>query len=111
MAIAIRARRLYYPPRRKGADVPLARGFRRSGRSNVVAVRHHIEVKLSVIKVGVKCAFLVQGVNGRLIFYRFPNCSPGPGRRYLERRRFSYYVHYRQYPPILSPDPESLASS
>ncbi len=84
MAIAIRARRLYYPSRRKGADVSLARDFRRSGRSNVVAVRHHIEVKLSIIKVNVKCAFLVQEVNDRLVFYRFFNCSSESGRRYLE---------------------------
>jgi len=111
IAIATRARRLCYLPRRKGAGLPLARGLRRSGGSNVAAVRHLIEMKLSVIKVGVKCAFLVQEVNGHLIVYRYPNCSPGPGRRYPERRRFSCYMQYRQYPPIHSPDPESPASS
>ena len=50
---------------------------------------------------------------GHLIFYRYPNCSsgPGPGRQYLERRCFSCKVQYRQYPPILSSILESLASS
>ncbi len=111
MMIETSARRLCYLLRRKGAGLPLARGLRRSGGSNVAAVCHLIEMKLSVIKVSVKCAFLVQEVNGRLIFYRYPSCSPGPGRRYPERRGFSCWVQYRQYRPILSPVPKSLASS
>lgn len=59
IAIAIRARRLCYLSRRKGANLSLARDLRRSDELNVVAVRHLIEMKLSIIKMSVKCAFLI----------------------------------------------------
>ncbi len=95
---------------KKDADLSLVRDLRRSDELNVIAVRYLIEMKLSIIKMSVKCTFLVQEVNDCLIFYRYFNCSSESERQYSEWWCFFCKMQYRQYSFILSSILESLIS-
>ena len=56
--MAIRKLYLHWDRQRKGVCLPLRGSLRRSVASNVAAVCHLSEMKLSAVKVGVECVFI-----------------------------------------------------